>query len=49
MRDMGASSVDEMVAAFLRAEIDSDRWGDAQIRPRLAVHGWPVALVEDRQ
>ena len=47
MRDTGPSSADEMVAAFLRAEIDSDRWGDDHVRPGLAAHGWPTTLVED--
>lgn len=47
MRLTGTSSVDEMIAAFLRAEIDADRWAPGQVLPRLAAHGWPESLVRD--
>lgn len=34
-----------MVAAFLRAEIDADRWAPTVLLPRLAVRGWPESLL----
>jgi len=45
MRLIQPSSADEMVASFLRAEIDSDVWGAGNVVPRLAAHGWPETLV----
>jgi hypothetical protein len=36
-----------MVAAFLRAEIDADRWGRTIIIPGLAAYGWPQSLIRE--
>jgi hypothetical protein len=44
MRLTAPSSVDEMVAPFLRAEIDADR---SSVGSYLAAHKWPESLVWD--
>ena len=43
----GPATVDEMIGAFLRAELRSDRWGDDHVRNSLSAHGWPATLVSD--
>ena len=45
MRITGGSSPEEMVAAFLLAEIESDRWGEDFVLPLLKRNGWPESLV----
>src|SRR5579875_1096000 len=46
MRVVGPSSVDEMVACFLRGELASERFGDG-LRRALAAGGWPERVVTD--
>lgn len=47
MKELGAASEEEVVLAFLRAEIDSPKWGPDYLRVLSALDLDPASLIDD--